>query len=95
MLDFKTKEYGEDKEHGLDNSYTSITAGNTGAIIYDAEETLSRGMASIEVTLPEDYSVDTDFLQKTFVRNVWIKCWNLWRSVSGNGKIKNRSHFVW
>ena len=46
----------------MDNSYTSLTTGNTGEIIYHAEETPSRGMASIEVTLPENYTVDMDFL---------------------------------
>ena len=62
VLDFKTEEYKEDRQYGPDNSYTSITIGNTGEIIYHAEETPSRGMASIEITLPEDYSVNMDFL---------------------------------
>lgn len=64
VLDFKTKEYEEDHQYGLDKSYTSITTGNTGEIIYDAEEIPFRGMASIEITLPEHCSVNIDFLQE-------------------------------
>lgn len=64
VLDFKTEEYEEDRQYGLDNGYTCITTGNTGEIIYHAEETPSRGMASIEVTLPEKYSVDMEFLRE-------------------------------
>ena len=64
VLDFKTDEYEEDRQYGLDNSYTSITTGNTGEIIYDAEETPSKGMASIEVTLPENYTVDMELLRE-------------------------------
>lgn len=64
VLDLKTEEYEEDQQYELNNRYTSITTGNTGEIIYNAEETPSRGMASIEVTLTENYSVDMEFLQK-------------------------------
>ena len=42
VLDFKTEEYEEDRQYGLDNGYTCITTGNTGEIIYHAEEKTNR-----------------------------------------------------
>lgn len=42
----------------------NTTHGNTGEISYSRRGTISRGMAEIDVTLPEDYGLDTGLLQK-------------------------------
>lgn len=42
----------------------NTTHGNTGEISYSRRGTISRGMAEIDVTLPEDYGLDTGALQK-------------------------------
>lgn len=48
---------------GAENSGLSTTFGNTDQLHYCSKSILSRGMASIEITLPDDYSLNPQMIQ--------------------------------
>lgn len=64
ILDFRLKDYDENGEEVIqEESGTSMTSGNTGEICYMSHGSPSRGMASIDITLPDDYRLDIEFIQ--------------------------------
>ena len=66
VIDFPLKNYDENGNEIESAASTSFLSGNTGEIAYSSDGTPSRGMASIDVTLPENYEVDTNVLEKLF-----------------------------
>lgn len=65
VLDFHLKNYDENGVEVTDSGYSNITSGNTGEIIYYSDGSPKSGMASIDVTLQEDYRLDVEFIQNT------------------------------
>lgn len=57
----KYDEYGQEVRG---DGSSEMRSGNTKKISYSSQGTVSWGMADIEVTLPENYALDTKFLQK-------------------------------
>ena len=64
ILDFRLKDYDGEENEIPTNSGTSSFFGNTDEISYMGNSTPSMGMASIDVTLPDNHTVNTEFLQK-------------------------------
>ncbi|MEG1145648.1 MAG: hypothetical protein RSE05_09820 [Clostridium sp.] len=64
IVPFQLKDYDEYGQEIQGDGSNEICSGNTGGISYSSQGTVSRGMADIEVTLPENYALDTKFLQK-------------------------------
>lgn len=62
VLEFHIKSRDESVPSSEEGHRTS-TFGNTGEIIYSSEGSYSGKMASIEVTLPEDFRLQTDILE--------------------------------
>lgn len=69
VIDFPLKNYDENGNEIENTTSTSFLSGNTGEISYSSDGTPSRGMASIDVTLPENYKVDTNTLEKHLCQN--------------------------
>ena len=70
VLDFPIKEYDENGKEIVDTtSSTSLSSGNTGKISYTSNGTPSRRMAEIDVTLPDEYILDTNFFEKHLCSN--------------------------
>ena len=69
VIDFPLKNYDENGNEVESATSTSFLSGNTGEISYSSDETPSRGMASIDVTLPVNYKVDTNTLEKHLCQN--------------------------
>lgn len=69
VIDFPLKNYDENGNEIENAASTSLLSGNTGEISYSSDGTPSRGMASIDVTLPENYKVDTNTLEKHLCQN--------------------------
>lgn len=70
VFDFHLKNYDEEgKEIVEDNCGTSMTSGNTGEICYMSHGSPSRGMASIDITLPDDYKLDTEMIQNNLCQS--------------------------
>ena len=69
VIDFPLKNYDENGNEIKKNTSTSFLSGNTGEIRYSADGTPSRGMANIDVTLPENYRLNTDLLEKHLCPN--------------------------
>ena len=67
VIDFPLKNYDENEMESA--ASTSFLSGNTGEISYSSDGTPSRGMTSIDVTLPENYEVDTNVLEKHLCQN--------------------------
>ena len=65
VIDFPLKNYDENGNEIESAASTSFLSGNTGEIAYSSDGTPSRGMASIDVTLPINYEVDTNMLEKS------------------------------
>lgn len=63
VLDFHLKNYDEDGVEVTNAGYGNITFGNTGEIIYHSDGSSKSGMASIDVTLQEDYRLDVELIQ--------------------------------
>lgn len=64
IVPFQLKNYDEYGQEVQGNASSDMRSGNTGEISYSSQGTVSRGMADIEVTLPENYELNTKFLQK-------------------------------
>lgn len=64
VLDFQVKVYDEKGNEVEDSNSNSVRQGNTGEISYTVHGMPSRGMAEMDVALPEDHKVDIDNLQK-------------------------------
>lgn len=62
VLDFPLKNYDGEGNELVGEDTNNMTSGNTGDIMYSCDGTASRGMAEIEVTLPEDYKLNTETL---------------------------------
>ena len=69
VIDFPLKNYDENGNEIESAASTSFLSGNTGEIAYSSDGTPSRGMASIDVTLPINYEVDTNMLEKHLCQN--------------------------
>lgn len=63
VLDFRLKCHDENGNEVNGEDGTSTSFGNTGEIIYSTESNFRDTMASIEVTLPEDYQMKTETIQ--------------------------------
>lgn len=72
ILDFQLKNYDENGKEIKDKGSNQIFFGNTGEISYLSQGTPSRGMAEISVTLPDNYSLNTDVIEN----NLYQKCLN-------------------
>lgn len=64
VMDFPLKNYDRKGNEIVGDTSDNTTHGNTGGISYSRQGTISRGMAEIDVTLPQDYELDTGLLQK-------------------------------
>ena len=64
VLEFRLKNSGDDRHNRGEENYTTSTFGNTGEIRYSSDSNFDGAMASIEVTLPEDYGVEIKELRK-------------------------------
>ena len=64
VLDFQVRVFDEKGNEVEDSNSNSVRYGNTGEVSYSVHGIPSRGMGEIDVTLPEDYKVDIDNLQK-------------------------------
>ena len=62
VLDFPLKNYDGEGKEIVGKNTDNMTSGNTGEIMYSCDGTVSRGMAAIKVTLPEDYKLNTGTL---------------------------------
>ena len=69
VIDFPLKNYDKNGNEVENATSTSFLSGNTGEISYSSDGTPSRGMASIDVTLPINYEVDTNMLEKHLCQN--------------------------
>ena len=69
IIDFPLKNYDENGMEIQTNTSTSFLSGTTEEIRYSADGTPSRGMADIDVTLPENYRLHTDMLKKHLCPN--------------------------
>jgi len=72
VLDLKLKSYDEEGNEIKGDGNSSTTYGNTGEISYMSQGSPSKGMASMDITLPEDYKLSTDTIQD----NLCQKCLN-------------------
>ncbi len=70
VLDLKLKSYDEEGNEIKESSGSSTTYENTKEISYISRGSPSRGMASMDIKLPEDYKLDTDTIQE----NLCQKC---------------------
>ena len=73
VIDFPLKNYDENGNEVESATSTSFLSGNTGEISYSSDGTPSRGMASIDVTLPENYEIDTNMLENHLCQNCLSK----------------------
>jgi hypothetical protein len=64
VLDFPLKNYDSKGNEVIGDNSDNSTHGNTGEIMYSRSGTVSRGMARIDVTLPEDYKLNMEILQE-------------------------------
>lgn len=64
VLDFRLKCHDENRNEVNTGDGTSTTFGNTGEIIYSSESNFHGAMASIEVTLPEEYKLNLETLEE-------------------------------
>lgn len=64
VLEFCLKNSSDDRHNRGEENYTTSTFGNTGEIHYSSDSNFDGAMASIEVTLPEDYGVEIKELRK-------------------------------
>lgn len=63
VMEFKLKEYDEEGEELPPGGSSSMNFGNTGEMLYRSDGSSSRGMASINVTLPKNSSLDTGVIE--------------------------------
>ena len=73
VIDFPLKNYDENGNEVESATSTSFLSGNTGEISYSSDGTPSRGLASIDVTLPENYEIDTNMLENHLCQNCLSK----------------------
>ena len=64
VLDFRLKEYDENGNEAKNSEGVNTTYGNTGEITYHNSGTPTRGMADMDITVPDDYRLDKKFLEK-------------------------------
>lgn len=64
VLNFHLKAYDENGIEIKESSSNNSTWGRTKEVSYSSDGMTSRGMAWIDVTLPEKYKLDTKFLEK-------------------------------
>ena len=58
VLDFQLKAYDENGNEIPNKTGSNILFGNTGEITYSSHGDVSRGMAEIDITLPENYKLN-------------------------------------
>lgn len=58
VLDFQLKAYDESGNEILNKTSSNMLFGNTGEITYSSHGDVSRGMAEIDITLPENYKLN-------------------------------------
>lgn len=81
VIDFHLKNYDENGNYVLENDSNNTTFGNTGEISYSSHGTVSRGMAEIDITLPEDSRLNIGILQENLCQECLDKvaaslaCW--------------------
>lgn len=64
VLDFRLKCQDENGNEVNGEDGSTSTFGNTGEIIYSSDSTFHGTMASIDITLPENYSLKTETMQE-------------------------------
>ena len=64
VLDFRLKCQDENGNEVNGEEGSTSTFGNTGEIIYSSDSTFHGTMASIDITLPENYSLKTETMQE-------------------------------
>lgn len=72
VLAFQLKNYDEYGKEIKDKGSNQMFFGNIGEMSYHSQGTPSRGMAEINVTLPDDYKLNTDVIEN----NLCQKCLN-------------------
>ena len=68
VLEFHIKSRDESVP-SAEEGYRTFTSGNTGEITYSSEGSYSGQMASIEVTLPEDFRLKTDVMENNLCQS--------------------------
>ena len=58
VLDFQLKAYDENGNEISNKTSSNVLFGNTGEITYSSHGDVSRGMAEIDITLPENYKLN-------------------------------------
>ena len=69
VIDFPLKNYDENGKEIQANTSASFLSETTEEIRYSADGTPSHGIASIDVTLPKNYRLNTDMLEKHLCPN--------------------------
>lgn len=64
VLDFHLKAYDENGIEIEESTFNNSTFGKTKEISYSSQGIITRGMAEIDVTMPEKYKLNTRFLEK-------------------------------
>lgn len=85
VFEIELKNYGGDGIEDTENRGLSTTFGNTGQLIYCTKSIPARGMASIEITFPDDYSLNSQMIQN----NLCQECLDKVGSSLGYSKWKN------
>lgn len=73
VLDFQLTSYDEQENEAESDKASRMHFGNSGEIIYSSTGIPAKGIAKIELTLPEEYNTDTFFYKGTCVKSVWIR----------------------
>ncbi len=69
VLDFQLKAYDENGKEIQNKTGSNSLFGNTGEIIYSSNGNISRGMAKIDITLPENYKLNKKNLTDNLCQN--------------------------
>lgn len=73
VLDFQLKAYDESGNEILNKTSSNMLFGNTGEITYSSHGDVSRGMAEIDITLPENYKLNKRNLTDHLCQSCLIK----------------------
>ena len=73
VLDFQLKAYDENGNEIPNKTGSNILFGNTGEITYSSHGDVSRGMAEIDITLPENYKLNKRNLTDHLCQSCLIK----------------------
>lgn len=95
ILDFQLKAYDENGNEIPNKTSSNMLFGNTGEITYSSHGDVSRGMAEIDITLPENYKLNkrnlTDHLCQSCLDKVAASL-EYWKY---ENERKNQSRCVW